>query len=160
LKDSFRELVADDPSMSKRAEELSRKTYDFSKLLYDLGGLEPGGDGKQVKVTYHDSCHLKRKMGVYKEQREILTNIRGVDLIEMKDSDRCCGFGGSYSIKFPEMAGPILEKKLNNIQNTGAEVVAVDCPGCLMQIRGGLDKLNSPVKVKHTAELILEKWKK
>ncbi|AHF06675.1 L-lactate dehydrogenase (quinone) large subunit LdhH [Desulfitobacterium metallireducens] len=160
LKDSFRELVADDPAMSKRAEVLSRKTFDFSKLLYDLGGLAPGGDGENVKVTYHDSCHLKRKMGVYKEQREILTNIKGVNLVEMKDSDRCCGFGGSYSIKFPEMAGPILEKKLNNIKDTGAEVVAVDCPGCLMQIYGGLDKLNSPVKVKHTAEIILEKWSK
>ncbi|MEA4901231.1 L-lactate dehydrogenase (quinone) large subunit LdhH [Desulfitobacterium sp.] len=160
LKDSFRDLVADDPAMLKRAEELNRKTFDFSKLLYDLGGLEPGGDGKPLKITYHDSCHLKRSLGVYKEQREILKNINGIELVEMKDSDRCCGFGGSYSIKFPEMAGPMLEKKLKNINNTGAEVVAVDCPGCLMQITGGLDKENSPVKVMHTAELVLEKWTK
>jgi iron-sulfur cluster protein len=157
LRDSFKELVEDDPAMAKRAQELSRKTMDFSKLLSILGGLEESGDGKAVKVTYHDSCHLKRKMGVYAEPRQILTNIKGVDLIEMNESDRCCGFAGSYSIKFPEMSGPILERKLRNIEDSGAEIVAVDCPGCLMQISGGLDQKNPRIKVKHTAEILLEK---
>lgn len=160
LKDSFKELVEDDSSLAKRAQELSRKAMDFSKLLSVLGGLEEGGDGKATKVTYHDSCHLKRKMGVYDEPRKILTSLKGVELIEMKESDRCCGFAGSYSIKFPEMSGPILERKLHNIDESGAEVVAVDCPGCLMQISGGLDKTSSGIRVKHTAEILLEKRKK
>lgn len=157
LIDSFKELVADDPAMAKRAEELGRKSMDFSKLLSVLGGLEEDGDGKALNVTYHDSCHLKRKMGVYEEPRQILSNIKGVNLIEMKESDSCCGFAGSYSIKFPEMSGPILERKLKNIEESGAEVVAVDCPGCLMQISGGLDQTDLNIKVKHTAELLLEK---
>lgn len=157
LIDSFKELVAEDPAMTKRAEELGRKSMDFSKLVSILGGLEEGGDGKALKVTYHDSCHLKRKMGVYAEPRQILSNIKGVNLIEMKESDSCCGFAGSYSIKFPEMSGPILERKLRNIEESGAEVVAVDCPGCLMQINGGLDQTDLKIKVKHTAELLLEK---
>lgn len=157
LIDSFKELLADDPAMLKRAEELSKKSMDFSKLLTVLGGLEEGGDGVPLKVTYHDSCHLRRKMGVIMEPRNILTNIKGVDLVEMNESDRCCGFAGSYSIKFPEMSGPILERKLRNIEATGADVVAVDCPGCLMQINGGLDQTDLKVKVKHTAELLLEK---
>lgn len=160
LKDSFLELVQDDPVMTRRAEELGRKSLDFSKLLSILGGLDLGGDGKSLNVTYHDSCHLKRKMGVHTEPRQILSNIKGVNLVEMNESDRCCGFAGSYSIKFPEMSGPILSRKVSNIKDSGAEVVAVDCPGCLMQIAGGLDKADSPVKVKHTAELILEKWSK
>lgn len=160
LIDSFKELVVDDPAMAKRAEELSRKSMDFSKLISVLGGLEEGGDGKALKVTYHDSCHLKRKMGVYAEPRQILSNIKGVNLIEMKESDSCCGFAGSYSIKFPEMSGPILERKLRNVEDSGAEVVAVDCPGCLMQISGGLDQTDLKVKVKHTAELLLEKRQK
>lgn len=157
LIDSFKELLADDPAMLKRAEELSRKSMDFAKLLTILGGLEEGGDGVPLKVTYHDSCHLRRKMGVIEEPRNILSNIKGVDLVEMNESDRCCGFAGSYSIKFPEMSGPILERKLRNIEATGADVVAVDCPGCLMQINGGLDQTDLKVKVKHTAELLLEK---
>ncbi|AFM00881.1 MULTISPECIES: L-lactate dehydrogenase (quinone) large subunit LdhH [Desulfitobacterium] len=157
LIDSFKELLADDPAMLKRAEELSKKSMDFSKLLTVLGGLEEGGDGVPLKVTYHDSCHLRRKMGVIQEPRNILSNIKGVELTEMNESDRCCGFAGSYSIKFPEMSGPILERKLRNIEATGADVVAVDCPGCLMQINGGLDQTDLKVKVKHTAELLLEK---
>lgn len=160
LKESYQELLQDDPAMAKRAAELSSKSVDFSKLLSDLGGLEPGGDGKKLKVTYHDSCHLKRRMGVYEEPREILKNIKGIDFVEMNESDRCCGFAGSYSIKFPEMSGPILARKVKNVKESGADVVAVDCPGCLMQITGGLDQADSAVKVKHTAELILEKWTK
>ena len=159
LKESFPELVGDDPAMAGRAAELSRKSFDFSKLLSDLGGLTPAGDGVPLKITYHDSCHLKRRMGVYQEQRKLLQDTAGIELIEMKESDRCCGFAGSYSIKFPELSEPILERKLNNIEATGAQVVAVDCPGCLMQISGGLDKRNPKIQVLHTAELLMQKRK-
>lgn len=160
LIDSFKELLQDDPALVTRAEELSRKSRDFSKLLFDLGGLMTGGDGESLKVTYHDSCHLKRKRGVYVEPRKLLSDTLGVQLVEMDESDRCCGFAGSYSIKFPELSGPIMERKLGNIKATGADVVVVDCPGCLMQISGGLDKQNTGIKVIHTAELLLEKRKK
>lgn len=155
LKDSYKDMFKDDPHWRARSEALSGKTRDFSKLLQELGGLEPGGDGQGLKVTYHDSCHLKRKMGVYKEPREHLKAIKGLSLIEMKESDRCCGFAGSYSIKFPEIASPILERKLLHIEDSEAGVVAVDCPGCLIQISGGLDQRDSKVKVMHTAEMLL-----
>jgi len=155
LKDSYLELLGDDPYWQARSEVLNRKTRDFSKLLQELGGLEPGGDGQGLKVTYHDSCHLKRKMGVYKEPREHLSSIKGLNLVEMKESDRCCGFAGSYSLKFPEISAPILERKLKHIEDSQADIVAVDCPGCLMQISGGLDQKDSQVKVMHTAELLL-----
>lgn len=153
----YKELLHDNPEMFKRAEELNKKLFDFPKLISMLGGLEDKGDGIPLKITYHDSCHLKRSMGVFEEQREILRNTSGIELVEMNESDRCCGFAGSYSIKFPEISGPILQRKLQNIIDTGADVVVVDCPGCLMQIAGGLDQLNSKIKVKHTAELLLEK---
>jgi len=160
LIDSFKELVQDDPALLARAEELSGKSRDFSKLLFDLGGLPAGGDGVPMKITYHDSCHLKRSMGVYAEPRKLLSDTAGVQLIEMKESDRCCGFAGSYSIKFPEISAPILDRKMKNIEETGADYVVVDCPGCLMQIGGGLDKKNPKIKVIHTAQLLLEKRKK
>ncbi len=153
----YKEILHDNPDMLKRAEELDSKIFDFSKLITMLGGLEDKGDGVPVKVTYHDSCHLKRKLGVVNEQRELLKNTSGVDFIEMNESDRCCGFAGSYSIKFPEISVPILERKLENILESGADIVAVDCPGCLMQIAGGLDQKQAKVQAKHTAELLLEK---
>lgn len=97
-------------------------------------------------------------MKVSKEQRELLKNIKGVEFVEMNDCDNCCGFGGSYSLLYPEISAPILEKKIENIKESGADVVALDCPGCLMQIKGGLDARGiDDIKVKHTAEIIAEK---
>ena len=154
----YKEFFKDEPEMYKKAEAVGKKTFDFSKLLSMLGGLESEGDGKEVKVTYHDSCHMKRALGVSEEQRELLKKTKGVELVEMEGCDKCCGFGGSYSIKYPEMAGPILQEKIQHIVDTGAEVVAVDCPGCMLQIRGGLDARGlGNIKVKHTAELLVEK---
>ena len=143
--------------MYKRAKELAEKTFDFSKLFYDLGGVADVGDGKPVKITYHDSCHLKRTLGVTKEQRELLKHTKGVEFVEMDDCDNCCGFGGAYSVLYPEISAEILAKKIENIKKSGADVVALDCPGCLMQIKGGLDARDSEIKVKHTAEIIAEK---
>lgn len=154
----YQDFFKDNPEMLKKAQDLHNKAYDFSKLVDILGGIEPDGDGKPVKVTYHDSCHLKRFLGVSDEPRKLLKETKGVELVEMEGCDKCCGFGGSYSIKYPEMSAPILEEKINNIVASGADVVAVDCPGCLMQIRGGLDArgLNN-IKVEHTAQIVTEK---
>ncbi|NLF34942.1 MAG: (Fe-S)-binding protein, partial [Clostridiales bacterium] len=153
----YKDLFEDDPAMYRRAEALAEKTLDFSKLLHTLGGLPDNGDGKKLKVTYHDSCHMRRTMKVYEEQRELLTQTKGVELIEMTECDRCCGFSGTYSVKFPEVAAHILERKVNHIVEAGADVVAMDCPGCMLQIAGGLDARNLPIQVKHTAQILVEK---
>ncbi|MCR4672520.1 MAG: LUD domain-containing protein [Lachnospiraceae bacterium] len=143
--------------MHKRAVTLAEKTFDFAKLFVMLGGLADEGDGKELKVTYHDSCHLKRSLGVFQEQRDLLSHTKGVEIVEMQDSDQCCGFGGSYSVLYPEISAPILANKIENIKETCADCVAVDCPGCMMQIRGGLDARDIPMEVKHTATIIAEK---
>lgn len=144
--------------MHKRATELANKTFDFCKLFYDLGGMSEEGDSKPMKLTYHDSCHLCRSLHVTQEQRELLTHTPGVELVEMKEHDNCCGFGGAYCVQYPEISKPILEAKVQHIKDTGADVVAVDCPGCLMQIKGGLDAQGlDSIDVKHTAEIIAEK---
>ena len=153
----YRTFFEEGSDMYKKAAELGDKTFDFCKLFYDLGGLEESGDASPITITYHDSCHLRRELGVWKEQRELLTKTNGITLVEMVDSDVCCGFGGTYSIKLPEVATPILANKLAHIKDTGASLVAVDCPGCLMQIRGGMDANDIPIEVKHTAVILAEK---
>ena len=153
----YRTFFEEGSDMYKKAAELGDKTFDFCKLFYDLGGLEESGDASPITITYHDSCHLRRELGVWKEQRELLTKTNGITLVEMVDSDVCCGFGGTYSIKLPEVATPILANKLAHIKDTGASLVAVDCPGCLMQIRGGMDAHDIPIEVKHTAVILAEK---
>ncbi|HZV81843.1 MAG TPA: LUD domain-containing protein [Geobacteraceae bacterium] len=141
-----------------QAKELAAKTVDFSTLvkkLVDEGRLTLKDGQKLCKVTYHDSCHLKRTLRVSEEPRELLRKA-GYELTEMFECDTCCGMGGSYSIKLPEISAPILQRKLRNIKETGATVVAMDCPGCVMQIRGGMDQDGADIRVRHTVEILAE----
>jgi iron-sulfur cluster protein len=144
-----------------QARTLSDKTVDFSTLvkrLVDEGRLSLK-EGQQLgAITYHDSCHLKRTLRVSEQPRELLQKA-GYELTEMFECDMCCGMGGSYSLKLPEISGPILQRKLKNIKETGAPVVAMDCPGCVMQIRGGMDQDGAKVRVRHTVELLAEQVK-
>ncbi len=141
-----------------RARELAAKVTDFSSLvkkLVDEGRLT-FKEGRQLgKVTYHDSCHLKRTLHVSEQPRELLSKA-GYEISEMYEADMCCGMGGSYSLKLPEISAPILQRKLKNIKDTGAPLVVMDCPGCVMQIRGGIDKNGNAAVVEHTAELLAE----
>lgn len=141
-----------------KARELAAKTVDFSTLvkqLVDQGRLSLKDGRKLGTITYHDSCHLKRTLKVSQQPRELLGKA-GYEVTEMFECDTCCGMGGSYSMKLPEISGPILKRKLHNITETGAPIVAMDCPGCVMQIRGGLDQDGSAIKVRHTVELLAE----
>jgi iron-sulfur cluster protein len=143
------------------AREVSARTIDFSTLvkrLVDEGRLKLEPDEAAGLVTYHDSCHLKRTLGAEGPPREVLAGA-GFELQEMFESDVCCGMGGMYMLKQPEISQKILRRKLDNIHQTGAGVVAVDCPGCILQLRGGLDKESSGdrIKVVHTAELLADR---
>lgn len=144
-----------------KAKQLAAKVIDFSTLakkLVDEGRLTLK-EGQQLgKITYHDSCHLKRTLKADQPPRDLLTQ-SGYELAEMFECDTCCGMGGSYSLKLPKISGSILARKLTNIKDTEADIVAMDCPGCVMQIRGGLDQDGADIKVQHTAELIAERFK-
>jgi len=139
---------------AKRLSEMTMDFSQFTKKLIDEGRLKikkiDGGT-----FTYHDSCHLKRTLKASQEPREILKAC-GYELNEMFECDMCCGMGGSYSIKLPEISRPILERKLANIRNTGTKLVAMDCPGCVLQIRGGLDKAGDKIKAMHTVEILAQ----
>jgi L-lactate dehydrogenase complex protein LldF len=144
-----------------KARELAAKTIDFSTLvkkLVDDGRLTLKEGQQHGTITYHDSCHLKRTLKVSEQPRELLQKA-GYEIAEMFECDMCCGMGGSYSMKLPEISGPILQRKLKNIRETGAPTVAMDCPGCVMQIRGGIDQDGAEVKVRHTAEILAEQLK-
>ncbi|MGB9254628.1 MAG: L-lactate dehydrogenase (quinone) large subunit LdhH [Candidatus Korobacteraceae bacterium] len=141
-----------------RARQLAAKVVDLSTLvkkLVDEGRLT-FKEGQQLgKVTYHDSCHLKRTLNVSEQPRELLTKA-GYEISEMYEADMCCGMGGSYSLKLPEISAPILERKIANIKKTDAQLVVMDCPGCVLQIRGGMDKDGTAIKVEHTAQRLAE----
>jgi iron-sulfur cluster protein len=140
------------------ARQLAEKVVDFSTLasmLVDAGRLKFKKGIEPTKFTYHDSCHYKRTLHAEQTPRKLM-KLAGHELVEMQESDMCCGMGGSYTLKLPELSAPILERKLVNIEQAGAPLVLIDCPGCVMQIRGGLDKRGSKIQVEHTVQRLAE----
>nr|WP_319392712.1 LUD domain-containing protein [uncultured Desulfobacter sp.] len=144
-----------------KAKQLAAKVIDFSTLVKKLvdDGRLTLKEGQQLgKITYHDSCHLKRTLKADQPPRDLLTQ-SGYELTEMFECDTCCGMGGSYSLKLPQISGSILARKLTNIKAAESGIVAMDCPGCVMQIRGGLDQDGAAIKAHHTAELMVGQFK-
>ncbi|MCK4908451.1 MAG: (Fe-S)-binding protein [Planctomycetes bacterium] len=94
-------------------------------------------------------------MNIRQQPRQLLTQL-GYELVELPDPDRCCGFGGSFTVKYPDISGAILEHKIESIKKTGAQKIALDCPGCLLHIQGGLNKQNTAIKARRTAEIVAD----
>lgn len=159
LEKTYRELFADDAEWLPRVERFSSKIREFTsfvaKCYKEAGRLMPTKGTE--KVTYHDSCHMRRGLGVYEEPRELLQAADGIELVEMKDCDRCCGMAGAFGVKYSEISRPILKDKVSNIKATGADTVAVACPACMMQLRGGLDQQAPNIHVRHVADILAER---
>jgi Fe-S oxidoreductase len=159
LKHGYDQLLGKDPHWAERVQRLSDKVIDFSSFMVDVlkvGTREFHEEGK--KAAYHSPCHLCRGMGVTEAPRELMKTA-GLDYRPAEEEDVCCGFGGSFSIKFPEESAEILSNKLKNLEATGADMIVTDCPGCVMQIRGGAKKRGSHMEVKHIAEAVADQLK-
>lgn len=156
LKYRLPEFLRDTPGC-KDAVQLSERVVDFSQLVSvlapDLGSLV--GKEPLKSVTYHAPCHQKHILGTSSFSVNILKN-SGFNFVEAPFIEECCGFAGTYNFKQPAISTAILERKLESILTTGVELVATDCPGCIMQIGGGVRDCRSLVKVLHTAELLAE----
>ena len=162
VKRDFVKRLADSPDWSAKARALSDKTMDASAFLENvlnasekLAGFQPQG-----KVTYHDSCHLKRGNQVFEEPRALL-NAGGYSVEEMKNSDRCCGFGGTYSfLSHPQISKQITADKVQTIKAVESKTVAMDCPGCMIMLKGAMGKADPNVRCAHTMELMAEALEK
>jgi iron-sulfur cluster protein len=154
LKHNYPVLLGDDPSLLAKARAFAAKVIDFSSFAHDVLGLDAASFAGQGKTaTFHSPCHLCRGLGVHEAPRALLKDA-GYDFREAEESEVCCGFGGTFSAKFPELSAELLSKKLDNVEKTGAEILLTDCPGCVMQLRGGLKKRGSAIVVQHTAEAL------
>lgn len=158
IKHSYPAILQDQPAEQVAVQQMVSKMTDFSSLLHDvLGYTEEDFQKGQEGVTYHAPCHLCRGLGVTQQPRALIA--AAAEYKPSAEEDVCCGFGGSYSIKFPEMSAATLKRKLDNMEASGASVLVTDCPGCVIQIRGGAEKRGSNVKVQHLAELLVSKMK-
>lgn len=138
----------------ERAKAVGEKIFELTEYLVDVLGVEDVGGRFPGTVTYHDSCHLFRNLHVAEQPRKLIANVRGLRLIEMKNSEKCCGFGGMFSVKYPDISTAILEEKVDNIIATGADAVVGCDISCLMNIQGMLNRRKSQIKIMHIAELL------
>jgi L-lactate dehydrogenase complex protein LldE len=150
----YAELLQNDSKWLKRARHLAQRTFEFSEYLVDVLGVDDLGARFDGRVTYHDSCHLLRGIGVKQQPRALLQKVSGIDFVEMRDSDYCCGFGGTFSVKYPEISDAMVTDKVKNIMETKADAVVGCDMGCLMNIQGKLSRLGSPIKVMHLAQIL------
>ncbi len=156
IKVYYPELFEDDPETLERAQAVGEKTRELSDYIVNVVGTADVGAASEGLVTYHDACHLLRELRISEAPRSLIGSVRGVELQEMENSDACCGFGGLFSVKFPEISTAILDEKLKSIAESGAgAVVANDC-GCLMHIRGAMERRGMNVRAVHIAELLAE----
>jgi len=150
----YKELFHDDQKMLDVVDILSSRTYEFSEFLVNVLKVDDVGATYNGRVTYHDSCHALRELRVQNEPRELIKSVKGVDFVEMKFPDTCCGFGGTFSVKFPDVSVSILDEKIESIIESGADTVVSTDMGCLMQIGGAINRKKLPVKTIHIAELL------
>jgi L-lactate dehydrogenase complex protein LldE len=154
VRNHYPELFRDNVKMREKAEDLGKRTFELTEYLVDVLKTEDLGARCEAKITYHDSCHLMRGIGVKEQPRRLIRKIRGAEFVEMKDSDVCCGFGGAFSIKYPEISAAILENKASNIIASEADIVTGCDMGCLMNIQGLLSRKKSSVKTLHIAQIL------
>jgi len=148
------ELFADEPAWLERAERVAARTHELASFLVRELGLTDLGARFEGRVAWHDACHGLRDLGLRDEPRRLLASVRGLELVEMSSGDSCCGFGGTFSVKFPELSTAILDHKLARLAEAGVDAVSSLDASCLMQIAGRLARTGSRVRTLHLAEVL------
>jgi L-lactate dehydrogenase complex protein LldE len=154
IKAHYPELFAGDPNLALRAEKLAAKTFELVSFLTDILGVSAVSARFEGNVTYHDSCSGLRELGIQSQPRKLLSTVAGLTLVEMKDSDVCCGFGGTFAVKYSEISDKIVSEKAGNVSASEAGTLLAGDLGCLLNMAGKLSRNGSAVEVRHVAEVL------
>ena len=149
-------LFDDDPPMKARAENLAGRSHELVSFLVDVLAVKSVVARHDGTVTYHDSCSGLRELGVKDQPRRLLESVQGLRLTEMKTPEVCCGFGGTFCVKYPEISNAMVAEKSADIAQSGADTLLAGDLGCLMNMAGKLQRLGSPVRVRHVAEVLAD----
>jgi L-lactate dehydrogenase complex protein LldE len=150
----FAELFQKEPETLARVHAMETRVWEFATFLTRVAGVEDVGARFEDIVTFHDGCHGLRELGVKDAPRRLLAHVRGLELREMQPAEECCGFGGTFAVKFPELSGAMTRTKIDAIVRTGANTVVSLDPSCLMQIQGVLSRSGSAIRTIHLAEVL------
>jgi L-lactate dehydrogenase complex protein LldE len=154
IKVHYPELFHGDPNWQPRADALAQKTYELTSFLVDVCGRREVAAELDATATYHDSCSGLRELGVHDQPRRLLASVSGLRLTEMPDANVCCGFGGTFCVKYPDISNAIVGKKADAIAATGAGLLLAGDLGCLMNIAGKLSRDGAAIEVRHVAEVL------
>jgi L-lactate dehydrogenase complex protein LldE len=155
----YQELFRNNLPLLNITKKISSRTFEFTDFLVNVLNITDVGAEYSGKVTYHDSCHMLRELEVNDAPRELIRSVKGVEFREMDMSDACCGFGGTFSVKFPEVSVSMLDEKIDCIEKSGADTVVSADMGCLMNIGGALSRRNIPINVMHIADMLAKDGK-
>jgi len=147
-------LFETDTPWRARAEELTGRVYELTSFLVDVLGIEMTMSAHPARVTYHDACSGMRELGIRKQPRALLAHVPGLELAELSEPEVCCGFGGTFCVKYPEISGRMVSNKIADIAATQADTVLAGDLGCLLNIAGRLRRERIPIKVRHIAEVL------
>jgi L-lactate dehydrogenase complex protein LldE len=147
-------LFDDDPNLRVKADQLAAKTYELTSFLVDVMKFTPTPPPLPVTATYHDSCAGLRELGVKAQPRALLSTVPGLTLTEMTEPEICCGFGGTFCVKYPEISTRMVAEKAADIEATEAELLLAGDMGCLLNMAGRLSRDGAPVEVRHVAEVL------
>jgi L-lactate dehydrogenase complex protein LldE len=156
IKVFFPELFPEGSREGILAREIAQRTFELSDFLVSVLGVTATGARFPEVVTYHDSCHLLRELNISSAPRQLIREVEDIDFRELKESDRCCGFGGTFSVKFPDVSAAIGEDKVQRIRESGARYVIANDVSCLMHLDGLLRRQQVPVQTMHLAELLAQ----
>jgi len=156
FKHHYPQLFSDEPEWQAKAEVFATRCYELVSFLTDVCDVTAVNASFEQTVTYHDSCSGLRELGIKAQPRQLLNSIPGIKLVEMKETEVCCGFGGTFCVKYPDISTKMVSDKVAHIEETKAEVLLAGDMGCLLNIAGRLTRLNSPVKVYHIAEVLAD----
>jgi L-lactate dehydrogenase complex protein LldE len=154
LKTHYPKLLADDPKWAATARAFADRVHELISFLVDVRGITSVDTTYSGSVTYHDSCSGLRELGIKSQPRALLKSIPGLELREMTDSEVCCGFGGTFSIKYPDISNAMVEKKTTNVAATEPDLLLAGDLGCLMNMAGKLRREGRPIAVRHVAEVL------
>jgi L-lactate dehydrogenase complex protein LldE len=156
VKVHYPEMFADEPGMRERAADLATRTYELVSFLTDVRGMTTVAAKCGQRVTYHDSCSGLRELGVKEQPRKLLASVGGLQLDELPGAEICCGFGGTFAVKYPDISDKMASDKIADIEATSADCVLAGDLGCLLQIAGKLSRAGSRVETRHVAEVLAD----
>ncbi len=157
VKHHYLELFPEGTPEHELAADISSRIYELTEYLVNVLKVTDVGAVYPHKVTYHASCHYLREMGLKTEAKTLLNAVQGLEFISLNEEETCCGFGGAFTVTYPEVSRSMMENKVNNIIASGADTVITCEPGCLMNIAGGLHKAGSDIRAMHIIDLLASK---